>query len=378
MGKKKKRGAMDKVWCYYCDREFEDEKILVQHQKAKHFKCHVCHKKLSTAGGMAIHVLQVHKEQVAKVPNAKPGRESTDIEIYGMQGIPPDVLAAHYGEEEEDTPSKTAKVEIPSSQTVGGMIPGSLGVGFPPRPALGTMPPFYNPAIPMPPGGWPVLPRPQPWYPQHPAVSVPPSAPMSQQPLFPVQNVRLPGPPATSPVLQPSMPITPPVMSAASPVPISQPLFPVVPTNNLSQSSPFSAPMPPNSIALSSSAELKSADPHMGGNSLAINSYLASGIPAAISANSHSYASGPNTGGPSIGPPPIIANKAPATQPATNEVYLVWDDEAMSMEERRMSLLKYQVHDETTQMNSIDAAIDRRISESRLFSDKGNSGRVSF
>lgn len=47
--------------------------------------------------------------------------------------------------------------------------------------------------------------------------------------------------------------------------------------------------------------------------------------------NSHSYASGPNTGGPSIGPPPVIANKAPAPQPAANEVYLVWDDEAMSM-----------------------------------------------
>lgn len=47
--------------------------------------------------------------------------------------------------------------------------------------------------------------------------------------------------------------------------------------------------------------------------------------------NSHMYASGPNTSGPSIGPPPVISNKAPATQPATNEVYLVWDDEAMSM-----------------------------------------------
>ena len=65
MGKKKKR-LSSKVWCYYCDREFDDEKILVQHQKAKHFKCHVCHKKLSTAGGMAIHVLQVHKESVTK------------------------------------------------------------------------------------------------------------------------------------------------------------------------------------------------------------------------------------------------------------------------------------------------------------------------
>lgn len=34
-----------------------------------------------------------------RVPNAKAGKESTDIEIYGMQGIPPDVLAAHYGDE---------------------------------------------------------------------------------------------------------------------------------------------------------------------------------------------------------------------------------------------------------------------------------------
>ena len=33
------------------------------------------------------------------MPNAKPGRESTEIEIYGMQGIPPEALAAHYGEE---------------------------------------------------------------------------------------------------------------------------------------------------------------------------------------------------------------------------------------------------------------------------------------
>jgi hypothetical protein len=64
IGKRKKR--VDKVFCYYCDREFDDEKILVQHQKAKHFKCHVCYKKLSTASGMAIHVLQVHKESVTR------------------------------------------------------------------------------------------------------------------------------------------------------------------------------------------------------------------------------------------------------------------------------------------------------------------------
>ena len=43
-------------------------------------------------------LIPVFYEFVCRVPNAKPERESTEIEIYGMQGIPPDVLAAHYGE----------------------------------------------------------------------------------------------------------------------------------------------------------------------------------------------------------------------------------------------------------------------------------------
>ncbi|GER33149.1 zinc finger family protein [Striga asiatica] len=435
--KKKKRGAVDKMWCYYCDREFEDEKILVQHQKAKHFKCHVCHKKLSTAGGMAIHVLQVHKEQVSKVPNAKPGRESTEIEIYGMQGIPPDALAAHYGEEgivpfyalflilcsllgysfvnfgvhsymmlngklnQEDTPSKAAKVDIPSAQLVGSSIPGS--VGFPPQPTLGSMPHVYNPRLPVPQMGWQVPPRQLPLYPQHLALSVPPAqVGLPQQPLFPVHNAHLPIPSAMPTLIQPST-ITPPGMPATAPppVPVSQPLFPVVPNNIIPpQSSPFSASVLPTSVLSGSSAEMKSSELQFAG-SLSVNSYQYGipGLPSFLNLrfvyygeavaftsdanlmndlggvtpmSSHSYASGPNTDGPSIGPPPVIANKVPATQPATNEVYLVWDDEALSMEERRMSLLKYQVHDENSQMSSIDAAIDRRISESRL------AGRMAF
>jgi hypothetical protein len=40
----------------------------------------------------------------------------------------------------------------------------------------------------------------------------------------------------------------------------------------------------------------------------------------------------PGTGGPAVGSSPAVSNnKASGTQPATNEVYLVWDDEAMSM-----------------------------------------------
>jgi len=33
----------------------------MQHQKAKHFKCRQCPRKLNTAGGLAVHVQQVHK-----------------------------------------------------------------------------------------------------------------------------------------------------------------------------------------------------------------------------------------------------------------------------------------------------------------------------
>ncbi|KAJ4881252.1 Protein SUPPRESSOR OF FRI 4 [Raphanus sativus] len=348
MGKKKKRTA-EKVWCYYCEREFEDEKILVQHQKAKHFKCHACHKKLSTASGMVIHVLQVHKENVTKVPNAKDGRDSTDIEVYGMQGIPPDVLAAHYGEEEEESAAKVAKVEIPSAP-LGAAVPRPYGMVYQPQQVPGAVRPMYYPAAPMrPPGpGWPMPPpRPQQWYPHNPAVSVHPPAHLGYQPqqLFPVHGMGMTVP-TPSHVVNGVTPVNP---SSSPAMPVSQPLFPVVNSITPSQASPFSAPLPVGG----------SVNPYPPNNSFPVGG-----------TNPHSYASGPDTSGPSIGPPPVIANKAPSSQP--NEVYLVWDDEAMSMEERRMSLPKYKMHDETSQMNSINEAIDRRISESRL------AGRMAF
>lgn len=79
----------------YCNREFDDEKILVQHQKAKHFKCHICHKKLYTGPGLSIHCMQVHKESIDKVPNALPNRSNIEIEIYGMEGIPAEDIKEH-------------------------------------------------------------------------------------------------------------------------------------------------------------------------------------------------------------------------------------------------------------------------------------------
>lgn len=58
MGNKKRRGHPDaeeiltRPWCYYCERDFDDLKILINHQKAKHFKCERCGRRLNTAGGM--------------------------------------------------------------------------------------------------------------------------------------------------------------------------------------------------------------------------------------------------------------------------------------------------------------------------------------
>lgn len=96
MGRKKKKQM--KPWCWYCNRDFDDEKILIQHQKAKHFKCHICHKKLYTGPGLAIHCMQVHKETIDSIPNAIDGRTDPEIEIYGMKGIPMDDMMKHQRE----------------------------------------------------------------------------------------------------------------------------------------------------------------------------------------------------------------------------------------------------------------------------------------
>ncbi|KAJ6532050.1 hypothetical protein B0H19DRAFT_1189814 [Mycena capillaripes] len=94
MAKKKNKNVI-RPWCWYCEREFEDEKVLMQHQKAKHFKCNMCPRRLNTAGGLAVHIQQVHKlepENLPRIENALPMRDGYEIEIFGMEGIPaPDV-----------------------------------------------------------------------------------------------------------------------------------------------------------------------------------------------------------------------------------------------------------------------------------------------
>lgn len=44
---------------------------------------------------------------------------------------------------DDDVPSKVAKLDVPSTQLVGGMVPQPLGAAYPPRPSLPTMPQVY-------------------------------------------------------------------------------------------------------------------------------------------------------------------------------------------------------------------------------------------
>jgi hypothetical protein len=45
--------------------------------------------------GLSVHMNQVHKESLDKVENALPNRNGLDIEIFGMEGVPEDVIAQH-------------------------------------------------------------------------------------------------------------------------------------------------------------------------------------------------------------------------------------------------------------------------------------------
>ena len=74
MGRKKGHIVTLKPFCYYCDKEFNNELILHQHQKARHFNCVKCRKRFSTAPALDTHQIQVHRQNLKRVPNAKAGK----------------------------------------------------------------------------------------------------------------------------------------------------------------------------------------------------------------------------------------------------------------------------------------------------------------
>ncbi|CAH0487877.1 unnamed protein product [Peronospora farinosa] len=190
MGKKKRQNESGaggealqrRIFCYYCDRNFDDEKVLILHQKARHFKCPTCYKKLSTISGMTIHMQQVHKESLKSIPNAKEGKESVAIEVYGMEGVPD-------ADGEACRHHHLLAVGGPM-QFPGGMTPPGIGLPMRPPPPRGFMPPpRHMQGYPQYAGGMP----PQ-WArgPPPPGTMIPPTS--SQAPLgYPTQGVPMSG-----------------------------------------------------------------------------------------------------------------------------------------------------------------------------------------
>ncbi|GAA5909724.1 C2H2-type zinc finger protein [Sporobolomyces salmoneus] len=249
MGKKKSKSAKlaALAWCWYCDRTFEDQRVLLSHQKAKHFRCSMCPRRLNTAGGLAVHLDQVHKVGTDKIENALPGRESFDIEIYGMEGVPAADLAAWKKRQAEEsgmpnpedqqrqkkprfaqvalTPAE-AKSQLAAHRALMGLVPNVATVipsplAAPPAQTPLAAPPMPIPGMPLPPPGFvppPGLPFPPPGFP-----GLPPPPPG-----FPGFGLP-PPPPGFAPppgfIPPPGMPLPPHLAGAppAIPLPVQPP-----------------------------------------------------------------------------------------------------------------------------------------------------------
>ncbi|KAK7044257.1 hypothetical protein VNI00_007979 [Paramarasmius palmivorus] len=287
---KKKNKQILRPWCWYCEREFEDEKVLMQHQKAKHFKCGMCPRRLNTAGGLAVHIQQVHKlepDNLPRIENALPGRDGYEVEIFGMEGIPaPDVADYKRRKEIElglaagsisQPPPKRPKTENrpltedelkaaleahkalmgANTESTSTQDASTGGVyGAPPQayaaPPTSASPPVPAPAAPFPPP--PGASPPPPFMPP------PPGMMPGQPPFFPPPGMSgfPPGPPPPGFPMPPGFPPPPgmmpppPGMFAGSPppgVPGAPPRPPMAPAPNFVPQQHNSASPPPPGAA---------------------------------------------------------------------------------------------------------------------------------
>ncbi|XP_015111480.1 BUB3-interacting and GLEBS motif-containing protein ZNF207 isoform X2 [Diachasma alloeum] len=251
MGRKKKKQS--RPWCWYCNREFDDEKILIQHQKAKHFKCHICHKKLYTGPGLSIHCMQVHKEAIDKVPNSLPNRSNIEIEIYGMEGIPPNDAKEHEKQRNGGRPGSPSSGEDEPAQKKSK-----------PEGLLGSAPG----AVPTPSG---MMPGVMPGMQGHPGMPMGHQFPPGMHMMSHLGHV---GPPFMGPGMMQGMPGMPPVSGASMP---PRPLFPAVSTAMSSAGNVTSMGTTVTSIAGGSIGPIKPTFPAYGGDSSATINSSASG-----------------------------------------------------------------------------------------------------
>ncbi|XP_067471910.1 BUB3-interacting and GLEBS motif-containing protein ZNF207-like isoform X1 [Thunnus thynnus] len=382
MGRKKKKQM--KPWCWYCNRDFDDEKILIQHQKAKHFKCHICHKKLYTGPGLAIHCMQVHKETIDGVPNAIPGRTDIELEIYGMEGIPEKDMeerrrvleqknqetqkkkqnqddSDEYDDDDEPGPSFQQPA---AGQPQAGYIPPMTQPGMPPGSGAPGIPPgSYSGIPPMMPGVPPMMP------------GMPPVMPGMPPGMIPMGRMMPPGPgmPPMMPGVPPGMPppvahrpgithmaqvppaanvLTRPVVPAAtapSAQPdVTKPLFPSagqmgsrVASTSAGSSSADSQSASPKALfpITSQSQQTMSGSPHPPPSTSSEPSKPT--FPAYTQATA--AVASPNAGSSTVSKPPSTVTSKPATLTTSSATSkLIHPDEDISLEELRAQLPRYQ------------------------------------
>ena len=191
--------------------------------------------------------MQVHKETIDRIPNALPNRNSVDIEIYGMEGIPEDDIREHERTRGSDyvPPAQPAGVTsfsvkplLPAAPllaaTTSGLLPHPSSISLPPGlPATAPLPvaPFPGmqafpppaaslPNLPTLPLGMPPLPAGPPPGGQPPLIAFQMNLP--RKPLFPAAASALLQPPPQLPptVPAPSVPVSNsvPVPSESEPV----------------------------------------------------------------------------------------------------------------------------------------------------------------
>ncbi|KAL3158114.1 hypothetical protein ABBQ32_011713 [Trebouxia sp. C0010 RCD-2024] len=327
--KKKKREDETVTFCYYCDRIFADETTLIQHQKARHYKCSTCHKKLNTIQGLAIHCSQVHKITVEAVPNALPGRGSVNVEIFGMAGVP-DGAAPGITVPVEDEPD-TKRAATGQGATVAALAGPTAPtyLGQPPQaaayPQYAAPAPYgYPPAGFQPPGMYPpgyMRPgMPVPLYPPQRPGQPPMSMPAVRPP--PGMTMQYPGQPGAGMPPQAGQP------PASAPGGVPQPLFPIssaaAPARMQAAPAQTSAAVPSGSLFPISLQE-----------------------PAAAPASGLAVTAGAGT----------AAGPEPSTAAAVPDVDLVWQEENVSMEERRAQLSKYTARQAQAQAPQADGAL---------------------
>ncbi|XP_028828583.1 BUB3-interacting and GLEBS motif-containing protein ZNF207b isoform X2 [Denticeps clupeoides] len=336
MGRKKKKQL--KPWCWYCNRDFDDEKILIQHQKAKHFKCHICHKKLYTGPGLAIHCMQVHKETIDAVPNAIPGRTDIELEIYGMEGIPEKDMQDRRRVLEQKTQDGQKKKQNQDDSDEEDDDEAGTSYQQPAAQQAAYVPPMTQPGMPqgmahasysgiphMMPGVPPMMP------------GVPPMMPGMPPGMMPMGGM-IPGPgmPPVMPGLPSGMPphvIRPgiPHMATAVPgAPPGMPARPVIPPATTQSS--VSKPLFPSAVQSQQTASGQSP-------SASTTEATKSTFPAYTQASATST----NPSSSTVAKPPATVTSKPANLATTSATSkLMHPDEDISLEERRAQLPRYQ------------------------------------